>query len=79
MVLNMKMAYTDQQFDRLQSLLWKHRNYMLFPQEISELEELIAIEQPSIVNIDMSTDELVALGLTIVGAYTLTKIIKESM
>lgn len=72
------MTYTDQQFDRLQYLLGKYKFDVLSSQELNELRELIAIEQPSVItNRTITTDDLIKLGLVIVGIYILIRILRN--
>ena len=72
------MTYTEQQFDRLQHLLGKYKFDVLSSQELNELRELIAIEQPSVItNRMITTDDLIKLGLIIVGIYILIRILKN--
>lgn len=71
------MTYTDDQFYRLQYLLGKHKFDVLTLQESNELRYLISIEQPSVIAGSMTTtDDLVELGLIIVGVYILIKALK---
>lgn len=72
------MTYTEQQFDRLQYLLGKYKFDVLSSQELNELRELIAIEQPSVItNRTITTDDLIKLGLVIVGIYILIRILRN--
>ena len=71
------MTYNEQQFDRLQYLLGKYKFDVLSSQELNELRELIAIEQPSVMTGRMiTTDDLIKLGLIIVGAYIIIRLLK---
>ena len=70
------MTYTEQQFDRLQYLMGKYKFDVLSSQELGELRELIAIEQPSVMTNTTTTEDLIKFGLIIVGIYIIIKILR---
>ena len=69
------MNLTTQEVERLEYLLGKSQFSFLTPKEEAELRYLITKEQPSAE--DSSLDELIKLGLILVGLYILVKAISE--
>ncbi len=69
------MNLTPQEFERMEYLLGKSRLIYLTKKEESILRSLIAKENPS-AN-ESSTDELIKLGLILVGLYFLSKALSE--
>ena len=69
------MNLTLQETERLEYLLGKSKFSFLTKKEESNLRYLITKEQPSAEN--SSIDELIKLGLVIVGLYFLAKAISE--
>ena len=68
------MSYTTNQFNRMQYLLGKSKHNTLSVQEQNELRRLITIEQPSAQN--STLDDLIKLGLILVGIYILAKVLE---
>lgn len=68
------MSYTSNEFTRMQYLLGKSKYNSLSVQEQNELRNLITMEQPSAQNSDL--DDLIKLGLILVGIYILAKALK---
>lgn len=65
------MTYTFDEFNRMQYLLGKSKyNPLTFPEQ-NELRTLIAKENPYAQN--TSLDDLIKLGLVLVGIYLLAK------
>ena len=69
------MNLTPQETKRLEYLLGKSKFNFLTKDEESELRYLITKEQPSAE--DSSIEELIKLGLVLVGLYFLAKAISE--
>jgi len=69
------MNLTPQETERLEYLLGKSKFSSLTRKEESELRYLITKEQPSAR--DSSIEELIKLGLVLVGLYFLAKTISE--
>ena len=69
------MNLTPQETERLEYLLGKSKFSVLTKKEESELRYLITKEQPSAG--DSSLEELIKLGLVLVGLYFLAKAISE--
>ena len=69
----MKLEFQD--FDRMQYLLGKAKVQGLAGSEEEELRKYIAIEEPSAQNI--SIDDLIKLGLFLVGLYLLAKVLEN--
>ncbi|NJD76193.1 MAG: hypothetical protein FIB08_03740 [Candidatus Methanoperedens sp.] len=69
------MSYNIQEFQRMQYLLGKSKQYSLTFQEQDELRSLITKEQPSAQN--NSIEDLIKLGLILVGVYIISKILEE--
>ncbi|NMG83483.1 MAG: hypothetical protein GIS02_04670 [Methanosarcinales archaeon] len=69
------MNLTPQETERLEYLLGKSKFNIPTKKEESELRYLITKEQPSAEN--SSIDELIKLGLVLVGLYFLAKTISE--
>ena len=65
------MNYTTGEFNRMQYLLGKSKHDTLSFQEQNELRSLITKEQPSAQ--DSTLDDLIKLGLILVGIYILAK------
>jgi len=65
------MSYTTNEFNRMQYLLGKSKHNTLSFLEQNELRNLITKEQPSAQN--STLDELIKLGLILVGIYILAK------
>ena len=65
------MSYTTNEFTRMQYLLGKSKHKSLPFQEEDELRNLISKEQPYAQN--STTDDLIKLGLILVGIYILAK------
>ena len=65
------MSYTTVEFNRMQYLLGKSKHDTLSFQEQNELRSLITKEQPSAQ--DSTLDDLIKLGLILVGLYILAK------
>ena len=65
------MSYTTDEFNTMQYLLGKSKHNALSFQEQNELRSLIAKEQPSAQ--DSTLDDLIKLGLILVGIYILVK------
>lgn len=65
------MNYTTGEFNRMQYLLGKSKHDGLLFQEQNELRSLITKEQPSAQ--DSTLDDLIKLGLILVGIYILAK------
>ena len=65
------MNYTTGEFNRMQYLLGKSKHTTLSFQEQNELRILITKEQPSAQ--DSTLDDLIKLGLILVGIYILAK------
>ncbi len=70
------MNLTPQETKKLEYLLGKSKFNALTKKEESELRYLITKEQPSAE--DSSLDELIKLGLVLVGLYFLAKAISEN-
>jgi len=70
------MNLTPQETKRLEYLLGKSKFKKKNKKEESELRYLITKEQPSAS--DSSLDELIKLGLVLVGLYFLAKAISEN-
>lgn len=68
------MSYTTKEFNRMQYLLGKSNHNTLSFQEQNELRRLITIEQPSAQN--STLDDLIKLGLILVGIYILAKVLE---
>jgi len=68
------MSYTTNEFTRMQYLLGKSKYNSLSVMEQNELRNLITMEQPSAQNSDL--DDLIKLGLILVGIYILAKALK---
>lgn len=68
------MSYTTNEFTRMQYLLGKSKYNSLSVLEQNELRNLITMEQPSAQNSDL--DDLIKLGLILVGIYILAKALK---
>ena len=68
------MSYTTNEFTRMQYLLGKSKYNSLSVLEQNELRNLITMEQPSAQNSDL--DDLIKLGLILVGIYILAKTLK---
>ena len=69
------MNLTPQEVERMEYLLGKSRLYHLTNNEEYVLRDLIAKENPSAK--DNSLDELIKLGLILVGLYILSKALSE--
>lgn len=69
------MNLTPQEAERMEYLLGKSRFNHINNMEESELRYLITKEKPSAK--DSSTDELIKLGLILVGLYFLSKALDE--
>jgi hypothetical protein len=69
------MNLTTQEVERMEYLLGKSRSSYLTKKEESILRDLIAKENPSAK--DDSLDELIKLGLILVGLYILAKALSE--
>lgn len=69
------MNLTHQEAERMEYLLGKSRLSYLNREEESELRYLITKENPSAK--DISMDELIKLGLILVGLYFLSKALSE--
>lgn len=69
------MNLTPQEAERMQYLLGKSRLSYLTKKEESELRYLISRENP--LAKDSSMDELIKLGLILVGIYFLSKALSE--
>lgn len=69
------MSYTMPEFNRMQFLLGKSKYETLSYMEQNELRSLISKEQPSAKNISM--DDLIKMGLILVGIYILAKALEE--
>lgn len=69
------MNLTSQETEKLEYLLGKSKFNTLTKKEESELRYLITKEQPSAE--DSSLEELIKLGLVLVGLYFLAKVISE--
>lgn len=69
------MNLTPQETERLEYLLGKSKFDIITKDEESELRYLITKEQPSAE--DSSLEELIKLGLVLVGLYFLAKAISE--
>ncbi len=65
------MSYTTNEFDRMQYLLGKSKDNTLSFHEQTELRNIITKEQPSAQN--STLDDLIKLGLILVGMYILAK------
>ena len=65
------MSYTQNEFNEVQYLLGKAQHNNLSFQEQNELRSLITREQPSAQ--DITLDDLIKLGLVLVGIYILAK------
>ncbi len=69
------MTYTLDEFNRMQYLLGKSKhNPLTFPEQ-NELRALIARENPYAKN--SSLDDLIKLGLILVGIYILAKALSK--
>ncbi|MFZ3169023.1 MAG: hypothetical protein WA130_15530 [Candidatus Methanoperedens sp.] len=69
------MTYTFDEFNRMQYLLGKSKhNPLTFPEQ-NELRTLIAKENPYAQN--SSLDDLIKLGLVLVGLYILSKALSK--
>ena len=68
------MSLTNSEFNKLEYLLGKSRVEKLSSDEELKLRELILIEQPSAE--DNSLDELIKIGLILVGIYLLAKLLE---
>lgn len=68
------MSLTNSEFNDLEYLLGKSRVDKLSSDEELKLRELILIEQPSAK--DNSLDELIKIGLILVGIYLLAKLLE---
>ena len=69
------MPYTFDEFNRMQYLLGKSKYNPLTFQEQNELRTLIAKENPYAQN--SSLDDLIKLGLVLVGIYILGKALSK--
>ena len=69
------MTLPPQDFSRMEYLLGKAKVQGLAPFEQDELRGYITTEQPSAQN--SSFDELIKLGLILVGIYLLAKALEE--
>lgn len=69
------MTLPPQDFDQMQYLLGKAKVQGLSPFEQDELRHYITTEQPSAEN--RTLDELIKLGLILVGIYLLAKALEE--
>lgn len=69
------MTLPPQDFDKMQYLLGKAKVQGLSPFEEDELRRYITSEHPSAEN--SSLDELIKLGLILVGIYLLVKALEE--
>lgn len=69
------MNLTYQEAGRMEYLLGKSRFSILTPIEEAELRNLITKEQPSAK--DSSLEDLIKLGLILVGLYILAKTLSE--
>ncbi len=69
------MTLSIAEYDRMQYLLGKSRVSSLTLFEQNELRKYIEREQPNAQNV--SIDDLIALGLIIVGLYALYKIFEK--
>ncbi len=69
------MNLTPQELERMEYLLGKSRLNHLTTQEEYSLRNLIAKENPSAKN--NSLDDLIKLGLILVGLYILSKALSE--
>ncbi|RLG27525.1 hypothetical protein DRN85_00175 [Methanosarcinales archaeon] len=69
------MTLAEEQFGRLEYLLGKSQSIQLTPKEEKELRNLIEIEQPKAK--DTNLDDLISLGLILVGAYVLLKALSK--
>ncbi|VVB56160.1 Uncharacterised protein [uncultured archaeon] len=69
------MNLTSQEVERMEYLLGKSRLSYLTKKEESILRDLIVKENPSAK--DNSLDDLIKLGLTLVGLYVLAKALDE--
>jgi len=69
------MTLLPYEFQRIEYLLGKYKQVGLIPSEEWELRDLLAKEQPSAR--DKSLDDLITLGLIIVGMYILYKIFED--
>jgi hypothetical protein len=68
------MTFAPYEFDRMQYLLGKSKHSPLTLPEENELRSYIAQEQPDAKNKPL--EDLIALGLIIVGIYALYKILE---
>jgi len=68
------MPFAPEEFNRMQFLLGKSKHSPLSSPEESELRSYIAKEQPDAKNKPL--EDLIALGLIIVGIYALYKILE---
>jgi hypothetical protein len=68
------MSLSNYEFNKLEYLLGKSRAENLSSDEELKLRELISIEQPSAE--DNSLDELIKIGLVLVGIYLLAKLLE---
>ena len=68
------MSLSNYEFNELEYLLGKSRAENLSSDEELKLRELISIEQPSAE--DNSLDELIKIGLVLVGIYLLEKLLE---
>ena len=69
------MTLPLQDFNRMQYLLGKAKVQGLAPFEQDELRRYITTEQPSAQN--SSLDDLIKVGLILVGIYLLAKVLEE--
>ena len=69
------MSLSLHEFNQMQYLLGKSKHSPLSYQEQNELRNLIAHEQPSAQN--SSIDDLIKLGLILVGIYILVKALEQ--
>lgn len=68
------MSLSNYEFNELEYLLGKSRAENLSSDEELKLRKLISIEQPSAE--DNSLDELIKIGLVLVGIYLLAKLLE---
>jgi hypothetical protein len=69
------MSLNAREFNQMQYLLGKSKHSPLSYQEQNELRNLITQEQPSTQN--SSIDDLIKLGLILVGIYILARIFEQ--
>jgi hypothetical protein len=69
------MTLSPYEFNQMQYLLGKSKHSPLTPTEQSELRSYIVKEQPEAKNKPL--EDLIALGLIIVGIYVLYKILES--